>query len=638
MALLPSGYIVCDRIEGCYDTGVLSASDLEIEALGYMGFGARNTNSNTSAGQYYVTGHSPLYFGYNSTRSSVGNVSGSSVQYSLIGGYAEINTPKKTISVTKTEATFTGTKNMYVGGYNNGGTASGTGEICGFILRKGGALTRDYVPFYKSANGTYGLYDLVNSSEATVVTSNTYPFKKLTVTATLGGTAAVRTYHGEDVDEIMFADLGSGTSAQKLVAYPDTGYVFESWTSGGAVLSNEETYLYTPSSSNVTVTANFKKKTAVLNMGYTATIIPNAATRMKNCLYVEVLNASIEEDILQKCTSKFVLKDVPSAIAEGQYFVLRTPRNEEIYFGIISAINGDTIECREILSFFDQDYILRTTSISANTSVLYGLSLLLMYGKYKRELLSTADTDHLLSRKGQNISFDEDIFEPRMNLRRADNSTVTFPAITESAIQNLEDLVLSYGSFGIYVQAFRNRSTPYIDLDPVYWKENDRVTISNNVEVITNLDVFLESTENTILVLYNAAGTTLRGMYGVMLDGSIGRYDTAGDRTQFLGYTNYVGKVVMSDDSLSTILAENLSTSSLSHKITFNLQPSDLLPFEKLQLGTPVDFYFDDKLYKSVITARSYEIQPNIEQIMSVKLTLGNVRTTLTSKLNLKKK
>ena len=48
-------------------------------------------------------------------------------------------------------------------------------------------------------------------------------------------------------------------------------------------------------------------------------------------------------------------------------------------------------------------------------------------------------------------------------------------------------------------------------------------------------------------------------------------------------------------------------------------------------------FYVGNQLYKSVVTAVSFDILENKENIANAKVTLGNVRTSLTSKLNIKK-
>ena len=231
---------------------------------------------------------------------------------------------------------------------------------------------------------------------------------------------------------------------------------------------------------------------------------------------------------------------------------------------------------------------------------------------------------------------DEKNIEDDLSLYEEENSVVTTPTITDTGVQNLEDYILSFSNFGIYV-SFEKVLDGIADyLVPRYFKNNDTLTISDNVESISNVSVTIESQENTIVNIFNSTGT-LRGMYGVRLDGSIGRYDVLGeDLTQYLGYTNYFGSVAMSDDPLNTILAENLSLSGLNHKITFDIDFRGMLSLEQLKIGTPVDFYYGGDLYKSVITGVSFEITQNIENITNAKITMGNVRTSLTSKLKKK--
>lgn len=451
----------------------------------------------------------------------------------------------------------------------------------------------------------------------------------------------MRTIRGEKVEDMFVSpvyitdyDTNPWRCRVQCTAEAEDGYMFKNWTVNGTVVSTDPNYMFF-TLSDTDIVANFQKTADLMDLNYRMKVF-NHYGDSHDFL---VISASVTDDSLQKTTSTVVVKESPSGNLVGMRATLRSPRGEKLFQGIVSSVEGNTITLREMMSLFDRDYILLTTTFSkSNYTVRQGLIWLLTLGSGYRKLATGSFTDELLFdnlmswiyNDTNNVTDDTSLYEER-------NSTVTFPKITETSIQNLEDLCLSFSAFGIYMD-FCSPDGVSEGFIPRYYKNNDTVTIGDNMEAISDINVTIEPQENTIVVIYNSTGATLRGMYGVMSDGSIGRYDSGSpDYTQFLGYTNYIGKVVMSDDELNTILAENLSCSGLNHKITFSVQFSDLLPFGKLKVGTPVDFYVGNQMYKSVVTAVSFDILQNREEISNAKITLGNVRTNLTSKMNIRK-
>lgn len=660
MALLPNGYIVCDGVEKTYDSGVLSASDLEINGLFHDSvmsvstanwfFGSRNTNSTTSAGQLnfdVVTGGSNTYFGCGSARTSLTDFQLEQTFWHIyvLNNYFEFSTVNQVWETTGSATAFTGTRTMYINGMNNAGSlASGRHPdvVCGFIIKKNGTLIKSFIPCIREADSQQGLYDLVGEEFVEPVagsTSNNISRYLAEVSANTGGKAFLKTIRGEKVEKeyvskIYNTDYISDPTRGRVecVAEPEEGYEFKNWTIGGSVVSTERVYAFS-TLSDVSIVANFQKKAMNLNMNHRLIVTDESGEFVD----LEVLDASVTDDSLEKTTSTIRVKEIPSFVRAGLIATLRSPKGETLYNGVVNSISGNTITCREMLSLFDRDYIFKPTTFDEdNYTARHSISYLIGKGRSSRDFSS--NMDGLLFNWLGLIFYDEKNIEDDLSLYEEENSVVTTPTITDTGVQNLEDYILAFSNFGIYVSYEKILGESAVMLVPRYFRNNDTLTISDNIESISNVSVTIESQENTIVNVFDSAGT-LRGMYGVRLDGSIGRYDVLGeDLTQYLGNTNYYGSVVMSDDPLNTILAENLSLSGLNHKITFDIQFSDMLPFDKFKIGTPVDFYNGGDLYKSVITAVSFEVSPNIERITNAKITLGNVRTSLTSKLNLGKK
>ena len=658
MAVLPSGYIICDGVEKSYDSGVLSASDLEINGLfrnvsnvlsqNCWFFGARNTNSTSSAGQLnFVVTTSTNYFGCAGGRVTVSNFGLSDAFWHIYvrGNYFEFTDVNQVWSATGSATTFTGTQTMYINAINNAGSLGGASHpdlVCGFIIKKNGTLVKNFIPCYSESLSMQGLYEAVGGTFVQPLagsTSSGITQRRIRVSSGTGGKGYLRTIRGERVEDMFVSPVYNtdfisqpNRCRVECIAEAEEGYVFKNWTVNGTIVSTDANYTFF-TLTDTDIVANFQKSVEVMGLPYRLKVFNHYGDTYE----FQVISASVTDDSLQKTTSTVIVNDYPSGNLVSMRAILRSPRGEILFQGIVSSVEGNTISLREMMSVFDREYIFSTSSFNkTNYTVRYGLTYLLMRATYSRRLSDSSVTDDLLYdnlgwiyQDTKNVADDLSLYEER-------NSTVTFPKITETNIQNMEDLCLSYSNFGIYMD-FGSPDGISEGFIPRYYKTNDSITLGDNMENISNISVMVESQENTIVVVYNSTGATLRGLYGVMTDGSIGDYSSSLDDSQYIGYSNYIGKVVMSDDDINTILAENLSCSGLNHKITFNVFFNDLLPFGKLKKGTPVDFYVGNQLYKSVVTAVSFDILENKENIANAKVTLGNVRTSLTSKLNIKK-
>lgn len=669
---LPSGYIDALGLpltfNGHLDTGIKPSGDLEVEYLfsdsgsstsGYL-FGARNTQSNTAAGQYgllYGGSGATSYFALNNARTSIGNNVRSGGGRNCVGHFYSLNnsmqllTPNTFTTGTGTSGSFTGTRNIWFGCLNNANTASNEYRhaLHGLKIKQGGTLVRDYYPAYDTANNVLGVYDVVNSSFSTTTANpdNQY-FCTLTVSNGTHGKAYIRTLRGDKAQQMYMPVKGSapfyhnmyfgGTTKTIVIAEADDGYEFLNWTDGNGNIVSTEAEMEYQIASDTTLTPNFQKITEIVeNMRYRLNVYGYGAS-YGNPASVNVVSASIKTDTMQKVTSEIYVEDVPSVLGVGAIVSMYSPRGKRVYIGVVNAIEDKKLTCREALSVYDQDYLFTSAAISnPQTNLIYGIYNLMNMGQAYSNFIS-GTMDSLLARKFTDIAIED----PREMMRATrvlafdhnKNPNFTIPAIAQTETKNFEDYILGlFDDFGIYFDLFEG--TKKLTFVSFYYKLDDAIAVSNNSEAVSDVQITDESQEANTLMVYNAAGTTLRGIYGVKTDGTIG--EVVSPYTDFVGYTNYKAKVVTTDDNILNVLSQNLSNSGLNHKVTFNVRFGGMFNVDDFYVGRPINFYVGDRLFQSVITSVSFSILENREDVLEANITIGKVRTNLTSKINLGK-
>ena len=679
--MLPSGYKVCSGIKPIYsstaNTNIYPSNTLSIDGLfsgivseSYV-FGARNTNSNTSAGQinFYYSQNNASYYGYRSARVSISKIVSS---LGFLHFHNDQNEGEFVFNndyiVNPTGATgdFTGTQTIYLGGLNNGGARlSGGGSFHGFTVYDNGTLVGDFIPCREESSGNYGIYDLVTESFEKMrsdFADHDYAREMflLTVGHSDGGMGYAKTFHGESVTEIYGGDHDAFAGYDKLNLYAvaNNGYVFLNWTDGnGDVVSTENSFEYGITQAE-TITANFIKKTDIdAWLGYKTLAIrygvADGYADVHDSLYAEVLNADIMVDTMQKTTSKITLKDVPSAYQTNMGIALLNPKGKVIYVGLIKNIENKTLVCREPLAVFDEDFLFHVNTNLINSVNLTQRSVLKAMAYYMERAMfqstdNTSQRNALQDRKTRGFlpSTNEQI-----DLQEYKVFNVTTPLIDQAGVKNLEDYLMEmFDSFGAYVRSKLVYRVPvgtqsparhYIEMMPYYIKQLNTILVSDNVENVKNVSISIEEAENTVLALYNSAGTTFKKFFGLKKNGSIGSYDSntsEGDLIDFIGYSNFKLKIVCSDDKQSTIVSQNISNAMFNHKISFDLDlDGSMFDIDSFELGQPINFYYQNKMYESVVTGLKFNIAENDDNIHSVSVTLGKVRNNLTSKLNLKK-
>lgn len=666
---LPSGYVSCSGLysRSLIDTGIVPKDTLSVDLLflptsGYV-MGARNTNSNTSAGQFGISmgQNEASYFCWRSARTQFAASgvlqAGMSKLHTESNAFELVDSNRNVIKRSLTTGTFTGTRNIYLYAFNNAGTAVGTDTdktIFACTIKDNGVVVRDFAPAYETASSKYGMYDMENGVfyPLSYISRTMY---LVTISQTSGGYGFIETHNAGNVTE----QYGASTDLfVKCKALSKNGYTFFRWEdSNGNVLSTDSTFVLYPTA-DITIVPVFLKKTdqkqylgsKCLGIQYGEYRGTMADFRID--IYADIVSASIKNDLLQKTTSTIVLREVPSLFQEGMPVFIIDAKGRTLYCGIIKTIDGNTLTCREPLSLYDNEFLFHNnTSVFGNGinlttySAMYAeYEYLMAYGQSTEYLASPYMTDKMIRRYvGQSyFTYDEIVPYDQDNV-----FNFLTPLQNEVKVWNREEYFFElYNMFGIVAKpsllTMRILDTyplrHILGLKVVYYKSMDRIVLGNNVESVRNVSIVSEDAENTILHVYNSSGTSIRACYGTDNDGNVVAYDDTSDVTNMVGYKLCKLKVVTTDDDLDVVKEQYLNNSFYNHKITFDLNfDTEAYSYNDLEIGQRCTFYYGDKVYNSVITGIDFDLLENDDEIHSARITLGKVRTNLTSKLNLGK-
>ena len=191
----------------------------------------------------------------------------------------------------------------------------------------------------------------------------------------------------------------------------------------------------------------------------------------------------------------------------------------------------------------------------------------------------------------------------------------------------------------INIAIFRPDGTVPYNYGQRTWDYNEKV-LFDSMENIKNVNIVDEEVDTNTVMVYSDDGTSLRGAFTVLKDGTIQQMttNTSVDDRYGTGKTDYVFD---STNEIKDIAQNSLPASQFDHKIEFTITFDGEHKFSDFNLGQIIKFYSKTrpgKVYDSCLSAWSYDIIQNSDVIHNAKFTLGNVRTTLTSKINLNSK
>ncbi len=629
------GYRRTEAVFGDYvDTGILAQSGLTIDAvvdtmidpetrIAAAVFGARDGNYGQINIYQYNSG---FYFGYNNGRLTVAftasgslNDSDESCRFTITDNSISINQQCViTKTGSRTAATFTGSRNIYVGAVNNGGTA----DISPFYTRsfaiyQNGTLVKDYVACERIADGVFGLYDLVNDVFESGANNSFQSSSRFLI------------QEGTHTNGKIAGNFGYLLKTT-LTAYADTGYAFAGWYINNRLYTLDNPMTFKPDGPSLfTIDAVFVKK---FEDDFRVPWKLFARSRYDDPIFhkydgvfyeMRVTQADINEDGLEKAVSTFVVESIPSAVKVDMLVMLYTPRGRKYYQGVIESIDETTLVCREALAYFDAPYLFHNNT---NNSVLAGgiftnmtqLNVQYVLECYIRSLawgIQNTDNSSDPSNERYNYAYKEFLYR--------DNFTdVNFPLISGAEVMNFEQFLFEmFNQFGVLVNIDYRLEYPQVSFTCDY--DTSVLTLGDNTDVIANLNIEIKYTDANLVFVFNSSGSSFRGLLN---------YPGVDTNTEE-GTIPSKQTMIMSDDSMNTLQSQYV-TNDYNHKITFQIRyPNEIINIDEMKIGQRVRFYNGGNLYDSIITGRSYSITTS-EDIREVKYTLGKARSSLTSKLN----
>lgn len=690
---------VCYTTGSSYiDTGIAPTDTTEVEIAFSINatsgettrrfiFGARDGTSNTSKGinlaKAYTSGY---YFSFNTNNTNISTTKGNFspiTSGSLYYDFPDLSIFKlenKIASLTESVsynaldessiASFTGTNTMYLFGLNNNGsvTYAPSGSCIAYCkIWQAGTLVKHYEACIEESSQYTGLYEYVEGTfYRTIQLSNSrYGTLFFDVAPTVQG-------EGEVSGTIGFNACG------ELVAHPKQGWAFTHWELNGTVISNENPFPFDSNYLRRTLgltgrdtfgpVAVFTKKTdEIASLGFKMAVyscIPTRYSTSGGGLTYKYLikgvypirSASISIDGKQKTANKFTM-DGSFSVQQGDYVYVYSQLGKNIFNGVVDSYDENTINCGEMRSIYDKDALISDNSsktIAYNggsvkvTDSIISFALTELYLPTLRSLSDSTFT-------GEYPNTPANWFSPFFSGTRlvpvsyslfanqyyGEPDRSNYPLIDKTEVKNMFTTVCDlFSEFGVYVE---NRTIPVKETMDGELISNlsikvfprsvssEVLKIGSNNEQIQNVVISEESDTITYLCIFNSTGTTCRGIYFIQ-DGTIVK------ETSAMQSGVYVPRLIMSDDNLNTVIQSNLSAGKYNHKITFDVAlDGKIFNFDDFRINKRIDFHYGGRLYKSIVTAISYEINENDDTIHSLKITLGMARNDLTSKLNLRK-
>lgn len=518
----------------------------------------------------------------------------------------------------------------------------------GFKIYDGDTLLRDFVPVRNGSVG--GLYDKV--SETLFTNSGTGSFT-----------------YGSDMMELsaVASPSGSGTfegvglytigSEVTLTATAGTRWKFNGWDDG--VMDNPRDFTLTE---DISLIANFYKNLGIDLTAPTYYLYGKKRRQMhqKPTFHTEIARATITEDLLQKANSTIECLDDCSNLEEGDIVFVRDEKNNKIFDGVVSSVDGNVLEVGQGVSFYNINYYAMADS-SAEKSYFSYYSTATQLQRYLFDIhRGFLCSKFIVSGGAQEHTIDEDVSTnyDMVCVYPAVISQYSFPVIpfrTDSEVLNIEEYLYDvYSRAGLLTimdfdigeterpateaQGQKSYSfDPSIGFSQYSIDPYPEYTFGDNSEFLQNINVVSEGEGLNALMIFNSSGTTFRQGYALGENGGSVTYlpFPGSSVTADWRYHPTKMKVVNSDDTLTEIRDAELSLQQYNHKITMTmLFKNNFYDFFDIKLGQKFNFYVGNRLYKSLLTGWKFEIESG-KKLSSIDLTCGKVRTSLTSKLNL---
>lgn len=338
--------------------------------------------------------------------------------------------------------------------------------------------------------------------------------------------------------------------------------------------------------------------------------------------FLVVRSFTIRRDLLTSAKSKFKIMDIPSNVNEGDIFVLYNPKGTIMYYGVISSIDEDSLQCSQIQSFYKGLWICQnypTTSLEGEVAYLLGrYSDGYQKNSTYRDMMQYQEKAPIYIKTSGTTTGQLETYEAKKSM--------DFEKFIYSLYKSYNLVFDFYIPFGTWNIGASNGGSVTIR-KPV----NSVIKIGSNAECVQNVTPTTKVEQTNKIIVFSANATTYRTTFiatttnGIVTEPSsvVGRY----------GVINT--KVIYSDDDLEVIKKANISADMYNHEIKFNLLlDNNLYDFWSWELGQNIQVYDGQNYFDSVFTG--YEISKEENQNPSqVKITCGKVRNKLTNLLSM---
>lgn len=322
---------------------------------------------------------------------------------------------------------------------------------------------------------------------------------------------------------------------------------------------------------------------------------------------LRVLRSNIKRDILTKASSSFEVLGIPEEAKNGHIFGCYDDYGKIRYLGVISNIDGNTIQTDQIISIFDDNWLWNNP----------------------KEITIEQTIKTILETDFQNNpdTMVSTIFSQFDIVIESSGTQLVLGSQDSQYVKNFMNLIFDiYEKYQIIIDIniyYKNQRPQIIIRKP----EFETIKIIDNNYAINNINVMKETYETNKLIVYSSEGIH-RGTW----------YGTVNGITDDDDYTNRLPKIktniAFSDDDISIIKAQNLRNQMYNHKIEVQLLMNNkLYNFDEFNLGQTFHIYHKKDMYESILTG--YEIGMDQNGYSDVvTLIFGIVRVSLVDKLN----
>lgn len=359
---------------------------------------------------------------------------------------------------------------------------------------------------------------------------------------------------------------------------------------------------------------------------------------------LDVVKASISEDLSQKASSTITCASIPTNVQIYDLLRLYDTKGRFIYWGIINAITDNVIKCSQFQSLYNdnihEDLLVPEVFANLKVSGIVDWYLRVKEGGYFYTYTENGTT--FVGTLDRNVKN----YYKGITHTVSDSSNRHMPVPEDYQMINLESWLYDiFNSYSILLKPiWVSGNIPHINIAILY--PNGKITTSGETfdfsqtklfdtyENISNLSITKEDEDvNTVHIWYG--GQDGEQIYTILNDGRIvevrNNVEVANrvgcNKTTFIEYDGQSDPMDMIYKALPNL--------QYNHKITFDILFTDNNKYEDYILGKKIQFYENahNRLFDTMLTAWKYEIEENSDVIKKATFTLGKVRNSLTDKL-----